>query len=573
MIEIGEVMKEHKKWILLLFGMTMLLLLPMFLSKPLYGHDISYHLSNIEVLAKYLSWDLWKQGFHIIPEIANDLGYGIGIFYPMLPHLLGAFLYKIIAWFDLPSIISLYGLYTMIMFGSSILVYFISLEIQPEKRIAFCSAFLYSTMPYLWSNFFTRFSLNENFVFLFFPMVILGLLRLLKHDYRAFYLFFIIGYVGLLFSHLVLSMFLSLLLLPALIIYRKQVFQITCLKPLIIAILVVSILVLPDLILLLEHRLIGAYLVFQNHVMTSLGLVEAETIPLFHFIAKNANYDWVVAYFIPMTTIILFLCSTYYLYRHRKEHQHLCYFYCLTILTLWMTSSIFPWHLMPKVTWMIQFPWRLMTIAILPIAVLAPCCLLYGTRNHHLPWLVPTIIILSLVLNLSLFTGIQGRRYHLDRYYLPGNANQALGHQTEYLPVLAQTNYMTREKQIIVLAGTATAEVLQNHGDQLQFTVQDTLGHVTIELPKLYYKGYLLTDEEGNHYPLTMSTSGYLETTIMHEGIYTLRYQGTGMYLFLRVIRLLVIISGSIYFLIKVGRMYRSTGNFNKKKIFCIKKG
>lgn len=566
-------MKEHKKWILLLFGMTMLLLLPMFLSKPLYGHDISYHLSNIEVLAKYLSWDLWKQGFHIIPEIANDLGYGIGIFYPMLPHLLGAFLYKIIAWFDLPSIISLYGLYTMIMFGSSILVYFISLEIQPEKRIAFCSAFLYSTMPYLWSNFFTRFSLNENFVFLFFPMVILGLLRLLKHDYRAFYLFFIIGYVGLLFSHLVLSMFLSLLLLPALIIYRKQVFQITCLKPLIIAILVVSILVLPDLILLLEHRLIGAYLVFQNHVMTSLGLVEAETIPLFHFIAKNANYDWVVAYFIPMTTIILFLCSTYYLYRHRKEHQHLCYFYCLTILTLWMTSSIFPWHLMPKVTWMIQFPWRLMTIAILPIAVLAPCCLLYGTRNHHLPWLVPTIIILSLVLNLSLFTGIQGRRYHLDRYYLPGNANQALGHQTEYLPVLAQTNYMTREKQIIVLAGTATAEVLQNHGDQLQFTVQDTLGHVTIELPKLYYKGYLLTDEEGNHYPLTMSTSGYLETTIMHEGIYTLRYQGTGMYLFLRVIRLLVIISGSIYFLIKVGRMYRSTGNFNKKKIFCIKKG
>lgn len=573
MIEIGEVMKEHKKWILLLFAMTMLLLLPMFLSKPLYGHDISYHLSNIEVLAKYLSWDLWKQGFHIIPEIANDLGYGIGIFYPMLPHLLGAFLYKIIAWFDLPSIISLYGLYTMIMFGSSILVYFISLEIQPEKRIAFCSAFLYSTMPYLWSNFFTRFSLNENFVFLFFPMVILGLLRLLKHDHRAFYLFFIIGYVGLLFSHLVLSMFLSLLLLPALIIYRKQVFQITCLKPLIIAILVVSILVLPDLILLLEHRLIGAYLVFQDHVMTSLGLVEAETIPLFHFIAKNANYDWVVAYFIPMTTIILFLCSTYYLYRHRKEHQHLCYFYCLTILTLWMTSSIFPWHLMPKVTWMIQFPWRLMTIAILPIAVLAPCCLLYGTRNHHLPWLVPTIIILSLVLNLSLFTGIQGRRYHLDRYYLPGNANQTLGHQTEYLPVLAQTNYMTREKHIIVLDGTATAEVLQNHGDQLQFTIQDTLGHVTIELPKLYYKGYLLTDEEGNHYPLTMSTSGYLETTIMHEGIYTLRYQGTGMYLFLRVIRLLVIISGSIYFLIKVGRMYRSIGNFNKKKIFCIKKG
>ena len=56
------------------------------------GDDTLFHEANI--IAKSIS--LFDFSGKILPTIGNDLGYGIGIFYPPFPHLLGGTLLSIL---------------------------------------------------------------------------------------------------------------------------------------------------------------------------------------------------------------------------------------------------------------------------------------------------------------------------------------------------------------------------------------------------------------------------------------------------------------------------------------------
>lgn len=529
-------MKQHRRVIELIIGMVLITMLPFFFHTPLLGHDQQFHLSNIEVLSNYLSWDIWKQGFHIIPEIANNLGYGIGIFYPILPHLLGAVIYKILSIFGFASISSIYTLYFLVISLSSIIVYFISLEIQEKKKIALLSAIFYMTMPYLLSDLWIRFSLNEIFLLLFFPMIILSLFKLLKGEKKLFYFLFIIGYVGMITSHLVMTLYFTLLLIPFFLLYYKKLRNKISLMPLFIAIGIVSILVLPNIFLFLEHWFMGGYIVFQENMMTSLSLVESEVLHVGDYLFQIVNYDWTCAFHIPIMLILLFFISFVTIIRDKKKLTG--YFLVLFGITLFMMSPLFLWSQVPDIFLMIQFPWRLEIALMLAICIIAPLCL---SKSSWLDkkWFYFIFVLIYLICQVSYVTKLLNRAYELKDYAY--SVNDAMGHQQEYLPIEASDTWEEKQNEVEILEGSANTGVVKNK-EKLVFYVKDIDKEVTIELPKLYYLGYQLKDEYGNQYDYQKSRDGYIEAVIDQNGTYTLVYTGTISYRVFRFLRFLFLI-------------------------------
>ena len=88
-------MKKDVKWILLIFFVTVIILFPLFYNDRLYGHDTIFHSGNIIYLSKTISMANLLVD-RIIKLNTNPFGYGTWLFYPKLPHLLGAYVYLVV---------------------------------------------------------------------------------------------------------------------------------------------------------------------------------------------------------------------------------------------------------------------------------------------------------------------------------------------------------------------------------------------------------------------------------------------------------------------------------------------
>ena len=104
---------EHKWALLGIVIFSIISMLPLLCNTHRLGHDTNFHTSNATVIESYISLNDPFPAL-ISPRIANNLGYGINLFYPSLPHTILAYTYRIGKIFN-PSILdSLAVLYTLI---------------------------------------------------------------------------------------------------------------------------------------------------------------------------------------------------------------------------------------------------------------------------------------------------------------------------------------------------------------------------------------------------------------------------------------------------------------------------
>lgn len=62
------------------------------------------------------------------------------------------------------------------------------------------------------------------------------------------------------------------------------------------------------------------------------------------------------------------------------------------------------------------------------------------------------------------------------------------------------------------------------------FELNDASQTVTLELPRLYYLGYRVQDQDHKYYSVKESKTGFVMVTLLKNGIYTLSYDGTTLY-------------------------------------------
>lgn len=516
------------KYIILIFLVTLIIFLNLFINPRYYGHDTIFHTANIIELSKTINIKNIL-GSNIISLKSNPFGYGTWLFYPKLPHLLGAYLYKI---FDIYT--SMKIVYFIITFLSAIAIYALSKKIFNNKKIAFLSSIIYITFPYHICDIYIRDAFAENFMFLAVPLIFLGLYNLLDNDYKKFYVFFILGYVIGMYSHLVSMVFCTIFVAIFILYHHKKLLKKEKIKALLISTIIVIGLTLPFLTTVIEYKLLNKYTVFLSDSFTNRTALVYRAISFKDLFMGKPIYDDIMPYFNIITIILTIITTIQLIFNKTKYKSKLLPMLLYIILLINLVCSKLIWNNIPEIFLMLQFPWRLLVFMSVFISLYAPVCLLTDLKIT-----IPQIfnkIIYSMIICLVLIEGVNNIKYYSNEEYTEDyvlSSPLAMGYQQEYLPLKTinanyfRTTYLEKRKMEITSNNNTKIKIISSNFPNLEFEVKNLKEKTKIEIPRIYYLGYILKDKDGNKVNLTMSDNGMLEANIIKEGKYKLYHQNT----------------------------------------------
>ena len=552
-------LKNIDKYYFLIFGISIFVFLPFVSKFYFWGHDTHYHVSNILALDHvFRLYNLFQ--LKIFPIIARDFGYGSGIFYPQLSHFVAVIFYKLLSPFHLNVTYALKLTHFSAMFLSGIFMYLLLQNICKNKKISFVGSCFYMTMPYHIIDTIIRDAFAEIFVFTFLPLVFLGIVYLFQGKYRGFYISFVFGYIGLFFSHLVLTVYVTIFLGIVLLLNFKKVFKKKIFFRLVLATFIVILSVLCLLVPLLEHRFLGNYAVFSDNFMASVPILTRHSLNIFELFLWQQRSDTHLLFYI---NIVPFLLALYGIYKRNfyKENDWLFRGAVLiAVLCIIMMSIFFPWSKMPSFLQMIQFPWRLEIFFIFSLCILAVFALMTFSKELR-PVLVCVSILSCLfytvqVLSLQNYSKIDLNEINFSSSGTGGG---------EYFPVNVINNfdyYENRSNDILVTSGIADISILENNTPDLTFKV-NALSDVTLELPRIYYLGYqvVATYEDGSSELLSYveNTNGFIEVNLHRSAQVQVTYSGTVLDKLSNVISFIVMV---LFSLIMIG--YKKIKLFKK---------
>ncbi len=532
--KVGDKMKyikKHKEVILLVLISSLVMIWVMG-DTHLLGHDTRFHLANIENLKNSISWNNLFPTDAIVSNLSFDMGYGLYLFYPIMPHLLVAYLAKFLSFFTVDTYTSLSIFYIFIMIASVLLIYQLSKKLSKNCLVAFFSGLIFLLMPYRIGTMAVRGSLNESMISLFVPMILLSILAWKEKNWKNFYLLFIVGWIGLLWSHMTMALYTVIFVLPFLYYMKDELKDKIALKHGILAILAVTVVVIPGIVQTFSQ---SGYLVFYDGYMTRLSLLEENFLSWKDYLFMNTNYDWTVPYFIPIA-LLLSLIVSFYTYLKQKKDTY------LTILWIWipvfilMMSSFFPWEILPKSLWMIQFPWRLLGLLSIVIALLTPLML----QNKKLNKLFLLFFVVLFIQMIPFLQMLKDRPYHIDKIDIDdGRGNIVEYYPEEYLEY--PSFFEIDDQSISIVDGDAVVEILSNRTHDLKIKVK-TDDIVTLELPKIYYNGYVIEDESNHKEYVGRSKHGRIEVTIKKSGTYHIYYRDLPIVTTLKIVRIIACI-------------------------------
>lgn len=547
-------LNEHKWTIFIVILFSIISLIPLITNTHRLGHDTNFHIANAAVIERNICITNLFPNL-ILDGIANNLGYGINLFYPSLPHTVLAYTYHIFKIFNISILDSMAIVYTLITIVSSLFVYLLANKILKNKWLALLSTTIFIFFPYRIGNIIIRSALNETFTFMFMPMILLSLEYLLEKKDNKFYPLFIIGYIGMFNSHLVITLYFTLLLIPFFIINFNKIFKKERLKPLIIATIVVTIIVLPFFVTVLEHKILGNYVVYQDGMMTGLNYMEYYSLNIKDYFKTNIDYMWGVPLFINIFSFVMLMISSVYSIIKKTNKTYLFY-YLLTILSFIITLKIFPWRNLPEALYMIQFPWRMETILAISYSICAVIFIKYFKPNK-IKYISIGFILLIFSSSIFMINNFMKTDYYTTDIL---EDNLAMGHSNEYLPVKTNENidyYYGRNEDIVIKSGDGVVNVNNNKVPNLNFTVTESSDYMILELPRLYYLGYSITSKDGKIKDCYENDNGFLEIIIDGNGDYALTYTGTTTYVVASKLRI-------VFIIISIG--YLAYKLYNKKR-------
>ncbi len=512
-----KLIQHHTLWVILIFGISFLMLLPFFIRPYYAGHDTKFHFANIlsienQILSGNISTDL------ILDKISYGLGYGTRLFYPPLSHTVTAYVGAFLSFFHFTIFDTLKLVHFVVLFLSGVTMYFLSYRFSKSKIIAFFSAIIYMGFPYHISDIYVRDSLAECFLYPFLPMILSGVYELLQGNLLKFYPLFIIGYVGGILSHFTLMLYFTLLLMIFLLVSRKKFFQKKVFVPFTFACISILGISLSFLSTILENRVFADYVVFEPGEMTKriykTALYPFEYLNIFPFLQSHIKFYYPVV-------ILLFLIIVFLKRKKIKFPKYTKNFLVFGAVAFFLSTKLFPWNVIPSIFQMIQFPWRFEIFIAIVVSLIAPLWLsIYSKKSM----LVVFVIFL-------LFSSYHAISIPSEEIMSLENIwwNGGMGWQKEYLPISAKENidYLKKKKQTIAFVmGDGKTQILENNFPNLTFQLKIEDSSI-IELPRIYYPGYQLVTEDGKRQPLEMSKYGLIQAKVSKSTQYFLEYTGT----------------------------------------------
>ena len=420
----------------ILFCVIFLIMIPyIFSNKYIDGNDSNFHISNI-----FSIYTGMKQGVvsNVLPVIAHNFGYATRIFYPRLAHFSAALVTLII---NGNVICGLKIIHFMAFFLSAVMMYKLVNKLFNHKLSAIISAIFYLSFPYMITETFVRDSIAESFIFIFVPMILLGLYELFHGDKKYFYLWFILGYVGLINSHLVLAVYFTAFAFIYLLLNIKKVFDKENLLALITSSTLILLLTATFTIPMLQHKSLNAYTVFKDDGMANGGSVAGSTMGFKDFFIQKpcAAYSDITYYL----NLLGFGLAVYAIVINKKifvkdeQNNFFKFLFIATIICTFLMSKLCPWVIFPKTLLMIQFAWRLEAILLLLLSILA------GSVFKTIENKKIRVVVVIITITFNVFTVYNAYNFDIlkDRKLEDIDmSSYGMGWQREYLPTNTENN-------------------------------------------------------------------------------------------------------------------------------------
>jgi len=600
--------KENNKrnyiYIGIIFIVTVIILSSLFLNDRYEGHDTIFHVSNIIKLSETISFDSIFGDSIIKFEIDNFnyglFGYGVRLFYPKIPHLFAAYIYLLLD----DIYLSMNLIYFVTTFLSGIFVYFLSNKIYNNKNIALLSSIIYITIPYHICEIYIRDAIAENFMFMVLPMIFLGLYNLKEGKFLKFYILFSLGYIIGMNSHLVSMLYYTILIGIFILYYRDVFFKKDKIKALLFSAVIVTVMVLPSLVTLLEHKRLDLYRVFTP-IFVDVIDVKSSVIEFSSLYNQEVIYNDIMTYF-NMSSVILFVFSTIlFLFnkndRFRRDKK--IFLLLMFIIINFMCSNII-WDYVPELFLSIQFPWRLLVFLSLMMSLYAPSFLvdiidskvnLKFVNGKVIEYLFKGVLLILIL--FIVYEGYGNIRYYRNKEISANDAMNSvfsLGFQKEYYPYIkpgvglfSSDYFPDRDYNIVDISNDDSIifndnlnldddiendnSNLKNDGMVIKIISDDfpsmefeVIGayNTVIELPRTFYLGYELIDQDGDLIKLECSKNGLLQGLIKEDGKYKLRYVGTKMNRIAKILRFIVIVVMLVVLVVKYRKWIRKRLQF-----------
>ena len=199
----------------IILGVALLATTPMMQTYLYNGDDLCYHLARLEGL---------KDGIldgqipvNIQPEGLQGNGY-LNAMYPYLFLYIGALLRL--------CRVSIGLSYKVLIFlsnlGSAVCAYVAVKSMSKSRRSIMLAVVLYTLMPYRFTNIFSRGDLGETLALIFWPLVIAGLYHIIMGERQRWY-YLVIGFSGVLQSHILSAAFVAVFCVITAIIYFVRI--------------------------------------------------------------------------------------------------------------------------------------------------------------------------------------------------------------------------------------------------------------------------------------------------------------------------------------------------------------
>jgi hypothetical protein len=569
-----EWIRSHRTRLIILTLVGIATSLPVFAYGISGGHDLEIHLVRIDAIARELQLhqfpvriaSLWLEGY----------GYPGSIYYG-----------ETLLYF--PAILRLFGFsvmtsYKMFVLAVNMVTVFLSYAcfrgIFKDYKVAVVTAVAYCIAPYRLVDLYARHAVGEYTAMIFFPVIALAMYRIYTEDVKSkkrYYrnsILLAIGMVGLLATHTLSTEMAVFVLAIVAIAYAKRTFRKETMFVLLHAVVLTLLLGAFFVVPFLDYYLtVPAQINTQMDGGRFTAMQWGGAYIMEYFDVFEELFGWNSVYLHErmaltpglMLMIGLLLAIGFWVKGNATRQMKITT--AFSVLLLWMSSNLFPWDFITLHIWrgasVIQFPWRYIGIADTFLAMTLGFTMLQikdlprgkevfdvdpeewlqakervGNRRHRdsYIWML-ACGALSLLIFATQYSSYE---------------NTVDYHDTDELNVNFVTSYFLRAdtpeaavpKNVGANVNIEAFERLTREGTYNVFYVKAGSEGGTVELPLINYKGYHVTDDNGNEYEIHDGTIDLISVDLPagFEGNLTTRFIEPWYWRVAEVISLLMLI-------------------------------
>lgn len=539
-------------------GLALLFMLPWLMKDQLgIEHDTFFHLSRIEGMARSLQAGHFPP--YVYPYKNNGFGYAAPLFYCDLFMVLPALLYLC----GLPLSCCYQGFVFLVTAGTAFTAEKLAWRLGSERKTAVIAAAAYLFANYRITDAYVRSALGELTAMIFLPVLLSAMYLLLEKQDAKGETLLTLALCGLVFSHNLTFIMAAVLLLVFVALYRqglpKEIWQ-AGFRSAVKAFLLTAWFTLPMIEQLASQPFYLSYYAGGSDLAGNALNLSQYFVNRTVFGYSGLQYGPEMQMTVNPGWELMLLPLFWLSFRNPADH-HVFIRRCLTagLVCLILPVRYIPWDYLVFLR-VLQFPWRLMTLAavllMVPLAVLLSA--LPGRCRSFLQYGLLAVILAEGCMHVlpvvdrpftinsaTAYTDITEGKL-TDPYYSATYMRVELA-GGDYIPI-GSPDFRGFAPVIRDAAGNDAGISYARNDDGLTFTIKDEAG--TYYLPVTWYKGYqVYKDNE----PLAAEPGLYrlVSFEAAGPGTYTCRYSGT---LLQKTSLALSLISTAVLILLKLRR-------------------